>query len=162
MIRTILKCIVYVVEKFIAELALIAAILSTTVTGNVPERIVGGIMSVINLIIKIVDVYVKNTGVRTVINNFGASALKSIGNIGDNLQKDPRLVLIVFVSVYVLVKLIALCFYFIRRALRKKSEVITTPTKPQPPIHQKTENRPKEQSVPGPSDETVIINTNQR
>jgi hypothetical protein len=120
-VRAIFKAILFTIEKVIAELAILAAILSIAHEGSYIERILGGMATIFQAIYGFIHAYAINIGFRDFMGNFTASILDALASIATNIQSDPRRVLVAFIATYISYKVIAILLRIIRKkALRCK------------------------------------------
>ncbi|MFH1830011.1 MAG: hypothetical protein ABH871_04460 [Pseudomonadota bacterium] len=119
MIRCLLKFIFFIVEKVMAELALLAALLSITETGSYVDRVIGGMLDILYAIYGFVHAYVANISFREFMTTLSTGIIKQLAAIGDNIQADPRRALIAIIATYVTYKVIPLLLRLIRKKLLK-------------------------------------------
>ena len=128
MIRCTVKVVVLVVEKVLSELAILAAILSIAEPGSYIDRAVGGMASIFQIVYGFARAYWNDVGVREALAEFGTGTLKALGGVGENIQSDPRMVLIAFIATYAAYKVIAIILGVIRRKLlRRRKEKFEKP-----------------------------------
>ncbi len=112
----------WVAEKAVSELALPAAIISTTQSGNYLERVAHGYTSAFNVISEGVMAYVHNSGVRDVINGLGLDVIKAMGHSAENIQDDPKKVLYAALATYGLGKAVPYASKSMRKFLRNRKQ----------------------------------------
>lgn len=128
-VRVIFKALLLIIEKVIAELAILAAILSIVHQGSYIERILGGMATIFKAIYGFGHAYVINIGFRDFMGNFTANVLGALASIAENIQSDPRRVLVAFIVTYIAYKVIALLLRIIRKKLLRCRKSSCKPTK---------------------------------
>jgi len=118
-IRITFKTILFIIEKLIAEFAILAAILSIVHQGSYIDRAIGGMTTIYNALYGFGHAYIVNIGFRDFMGNLTANVLNALASIAINIQSDPRQVLTAFIITYVAYKIIALLLKVIRKKLLK-------------------------------------------
>lgn len=117
MIRCIFKWTTFVVEKVMWELAILAAIFSTTEPGTYVSRIVGGMADIVYAIYAFIRAYVLNVSFSEFMEHFKASVMGELGKFADNVEADPRMVLMAFIATFITYKVLSWLLGLFRRRL---------------------------------------------
>ncbi len=117
MIRCIFKWTTFVVEKVMWELAILAAIFSTTEPGTYVSRIVGGMEDIVYAIYAFIRAYVLNVSFSEFMEHFKAAMMGEMGKFADNVEADPRMVLIAFIATFITYKVLSWLLGLFRRRL---------------------------------------------
>lgn len=116
-IRVFLKFIFFIVEKVMAELALLAALFSVTEQGTYADRIIGGMMDILRAIYGFAHAYIENIGFREFMSELSTGILKQLADIGENVEANPRRAFFALIATYVTYKVIPLLLKLIRKKL---------------------------------------------
>ncbi len=121
LVKRIGNGVMWVGEKALSEMALISALASTTQTGNVLERMAGGIYVPIKSGVNFASSYLQNDGIRDTLNGAIVSVMQGIGNIGTNIADHPKETLYSLVGTYGLCKVVPMASKYLRKKLDKKA-----------------------------------------
>ena len=116
-IRCIFKWTTFVVEKVMWELAILAAIFSTTEPGTYVSRIVGGMADIVYAIYAFIRAYVLNVSFSDFMEHFKAAMMGEMGKFADNVEANPRMVLIAFIATFITYKVLSWLLGLFRRKL---------------------------------------------
>ncbi|MBI5390204.1 hypothetical protein HZB02_01835 [Candidatus Woesearchaeota archaeon] len=120
----------WTLEKAVGELALPAALLSTTSNGSYLERGLSGFTTAANALYYGASAYIQNTGVRDVLNNGVLEVVKLAGNAAANIQQDPQKTLYAIIGTYVTMKAVPALTGMARKYLRnRKVRAASVPTR---------------------------------
>ncbi len=84
-IRTLKHAPIWVLEHGIRDIALPAAVLSTTGGPGYVSKMTAGITTPIKILYNGAVAYVNDTGVRTLFNSFAIETIKAVGQVADNV-----------------------------------------------------------------------------
>ena len=116
-IRCTIKTTTFIVEKVVWELAILAAIFSTTEPGTYASRIIGGMEDIVYAIYAFIRAYVLNVSFRDFMENFKTAVVGELGKFADNVEADPRMVLIAFIATFITYKVLSWLLGLFRRRL---------------------------------------------
>ncbi len=123
-IRVFLKFVFFVVEKVMAELALLAALFSITEQGTYVDRIAGGMLDILRAIYGFAYAYIKNIGFREFMSALSTGILRQLADIGENVEANPRRAFIALIATYITYKVIPLLLKLIRKKLLRRDKEI--------------------------------------
>jgi len=118
-IAWILRAVFLVAEKLFSELALLAAIFSTTQGGSYVDRILGGMYDNFDAIYEFARAYVTNMTFANFIVALGDAFEDGLETLQINVQDSPRQVLLAMVATYAAWKVIAYLLGLIRKNVLK-------------------------------------------
>lgn len=118
--RGILKLVLFIAEKLSAQLALLAALLSTTVSGTIAERVLGGMALIWRAIAGFVQAYIEDVPLERVLTELDTGLHRGVLALGENLQCDPSEVLAAAGIAFIGYLLLALVLRIIRHHLPKR------------------------------------------
>jgi len=121
-IRGVLKVIFYVAEIVIAELAIVAAIVSATKTGSYADRILGAMGDIWMSVYEFFHAYAVNATFSSFMTELKSGVMVSLARMSRNLQVDPRKVLLAFIATYATYKIVPLVLKFLRKKVLCRSK----------------------------------------
>ncbi|MBS3101994.1 hypothetical protein J4458_00940 [Candidatus Woesearchaeota archaeon] len=80
---------IWIAEHAVRDLAIPAAVLSTTGGPGYLNKITAGVTTPVKMLYDIGHAYLYDTGFRQTVNSFFASSAKAIGQFGDNIANRP-------------------------------------------------------------------------
>ncbi len=143
MFRVLIKFIVFIVEKVIAAFTLVAAFVSVAQQGGLLERMLGSLVALYGTFYGFGVAYAKNEQFRDVWARFTEGFDKALEAAAQNIEKDPHMVLFVFIATIVCFKLAAWILKTFRKGLlKRRPKAIKAPKRPARPQHMQRPTRP--------------------
>jgi hypothetical protein len=121
-IRVFFKFLFVIAQILISELAVLAAILSMTETGDYHERIWGGMYDIFCAIYSFFHAIVVNMPIETFMTKLSVCVMNETTAFGNNLKADPRTVFLAFIASIAVWKIMSFLLKIIRRGLLKRRE----------------------------------------
>ncbi|MFA5812092.1 MAG: hypothetical protein WC956_07180 [bacterium] len=137
MIRFIVRTLIFIVEKLMNELALIAALLTLGQQGSAHERLIGGSRA-IGFVLRDFGLAVyHNTPFSQVMGGMRTGIDNAIDGIVKSIEGDPQTALVAAIGTFFTYKLLPYFLRIMRRALKKgrRSSDIAKAPKPPKPSH---------------------------
>ncbi len=120
MFKAIFKLIILVVEKLSSELAILAAIISTSHTGDIPRKILSGVFSIYVFIYEFADAYLSDAVFSESYKKFADAFNAAVESAGKNIMENPRGVLLGFVATFFAYKVLAVILRMMRKKLLRR------------------------------------------
>ncbi len=118
--RSIIKLVLFIAEKLSAQLALLAALLSTTVSGSIAERVGGGMAVIWRAVAGFVQAYIDDVPLERVLTDLDTGLHRGVLALGENLQRDPSEVLAAAGAAFIGYLLLALVLRIVRHHIPKR------------------------------------------
>ncbi len=136
MIRFIIRMLIFVVEKLVNELALIATLLTLGQQGSAHERLIGGSRTIAFVLRDFGLAVYHNTPFSQVMANMRTGIDNAIDGIVKSIEGDPQTALVAAIGTFFTYKLLPYFLRLARHALKRgprTSDIAKAPKAPQPP-----------------------------
>jgi len=120
MFKALFKLIILIVEKLSSELAILAAIISTSHAGDIPRKIVSGMLSIYVFVYEFAEAYISDAAFSESYKKFADAFNAAVESAGKNIMANPRDVLLGFVATFLAYKILAVILRMMRKKLLRR------------------------------------------
>lgn len=128
-IAWMLRALFLVAEKIVSELALLAAIFSTTEGGSYGDRIVGGMMDNVHLIYGFGKSVVTDMKFSDFIAALKSGIDEGLSAVSSNVEMNPRQVILAMIATFAVWKAVSMVLRFLRKSVLRRGRERDVPAK---------------------------------
>lgn len=124
----IVRTLIFIVEKLVDDLALIAALVTLGMFGSAHERLIQGSLAMVHAVRDLALGFYHNIPFSQLMSQLQAGIDQAIGGIAKNVAQDPQTALVAMVGTFFTFKLLPYFLRMARRALKRGKRRGDAPT----------------------------------